>query len=126
MFYLKKNNLSRNGEAPIMACITIDGTISQFSCKASVRPDLWETKYNRAAGRSYHARQINSLLDAPEIQKCVPAPGGVYQMETMTVNAEEWNELTRKIDRIAGFIVYFTAQNSDSILALSSLLFTRR
>ncbi|GHV53323.1 hypothetical protein FACS1894181_17070 [Bacteroidia bacterium] len=25
-------------------------------------------------------------------------------METMTVNAEEWNELARKIDRIAGFI----------------------
>ncbi|GAB6118894.1 hypothetical protein JCM30204_00420 [Dysgonomonas termitidis] len=25
-------------------------------------------------------------------------------METITVNAEEWNELVRKIDRIAGFI----------------------
>jgi site-specific recombinase XerD len=46
-----------------MARITVDGTIAQFSCKAFIRPDLWETKYNRAAGRSDRSRQINSLLD---------------------------------------------------------------
>ncbi|GAB6010049.1 Arm DNA-binding domain-containing protein [Dysgonomonas reticulitermitis] len=63
LFYLKKNNLNRDGEAPIMARITIDGMIAQFSCKASIRPGLWETKYNRAAGCSDYARQINSLLD---------------------------------------------------------------
>ncbi|MDR1714227.1 MAG: site-specific integrase, partial [Prevotella sp.] len=63
LFYLKKNSLDRNGEAPVMARITIDGTIAQFSCKASIRPDLWETRYNRAAGRSGQARQLNSLLD---------------------------------------------------------------
>jgi site-specific recombinase XerD len=63
LFYLKKNSLNKDGEAPVMARITIDGTIAQFSCKAFIRPDLWETKYNRAAGRSDHAKQINSLLD---------------------------------------------------------------
>ncbi|GAB6118891.1 site-specific integrase [Dysgonomonas termitidis] len=63
LFYLKKSNLNRDGEAPIMARITIDGMIAQFSCKASIRPGLWETNYNRAAGRSDYARQINSLLD---------------------------------------------------------------
>ena len=45
LFYLKKNSLNKDGEAPVMARITIDGTIAQFSCKASIRPDLWETKY---------------------------------------------------------------------------------
>jgi len=63
LFYLKKNNLNKDGEAPIMARITIDGTIAQFSCKVSIHPDLWETKYNRAAGRSDRAKQINRLLD---------------------------------------------------------------
>jgi len=63
LFYLKKNNLNKDGEAPIMARITIDGTIAQFSCKVSIRPDLWETKYNRAIGRSEQAGQINRLLD---------------------------------------------------------------
>ena len=63
LFYLKKNNLNKEGEAPIMARITIDGTIAQFSCKISIRPDLWETKYNRAIGRSEQAGQVNRLLD---------------------------------------------------------------
>jgi hypothetical protein len=63
LFYLKKNNLNMDGKAPVMARITIDGTISQFSCKASVNPDLWDTKSNRAAGRSDRARQLNNLLD---------------------------------------------------------------
>ena len=63
LFYLKKNNLNKNGEAPIMARITIDGAIARFSCKAFIRPDLWETQYNRAIGRSEKAVEINRLLD---------------------------------------------------------------
>jgi site-specific recombinase XerD len=63
LFYLKKNSLNRNGEVPVMARITIDGMIAQFSCKVFIRPDLWETKYNRAIGKSDQARQINRLLD---------------------------------------------------------------
>ena len=63
LFYLKKNNLNKNGEAPIMARITIDGAVAQFSCKAFIRPDLWETKFNRAVGRSEKAVEINRLLD---------------------------------------------------------------
>jgi len=63
LFYLKKNNLNKDGEAPVMARITIDGNISQFSCKVSIKPDLWETKYNRAIGKSEQAQQINRLLD---------------------------------------------------------------
>ena len=46
-----------------MARITIDGNIAQFSCKISIKPDLWETKYNRAIGKSEQAQQINRLLD---------------------------------------------------------------
>ena len=46
-----------------MARITIDGAIVQFSCKASIHPDLWETQYNRAIGRSEKAAEINRLLD---------------------------------------------------------------
>jgi hypothetical protein len=29
----------------------------------SIRPDLWETNFNRALGRSEKASQINNLLD---------------------------------------------------------------
>ena len=68
LFYLKKNNLNKNGEAPIMARITIDGAVAEFSYKAFIRPDLWETKFNRAVGRSEKAVEITKHQT---IQICV-------------------------------------------------------
>jgi len=63
LFYLKKSSLNKDGEAPVMARITIDGNMTQFSCKISVKPDLWATKYNRAIGKGEQAQQINRSLD---------------------------------------------------------------
>ena len=42
LFYLKRQS-EKNGKAPIMGRITINGTVSQFSCKLSVSPKLWDT-----------------------------------------------------------------------------------
>ena len=62
LFYLKGQS-EKNGKAPIMGRITINGTVSQFSCKLSVSPKLWDTEGNKAAGKSIEARQINEKLD---------------------------------------------------------------
>ena len=51
LFYLKRQ-AEQNGKAPIMGRITINGTISQFSCKLSISPKLWDTKANKATGKS--------------------------------------------------------------------------
>ena len=62
LFYLKRQSV-QNGKAPIMGRITINGTISQFSCKLSVSPALWDTKANKAAGKSVMAQRINEKLE---------------------------------------------------------------
>ena len=62
LFYLKRQS-EKNGKAPVMGRITINGTVSQFSCKFSVRPALWDTSGNKAKGKSIEARQINEKLD---------------------------------------------------------------
>ena len=62
LFYLKRQ-AEQNGKAPIMGRITINGTISQFSCKMSVPPKLWDTKANRASGKSIVAQRINEKLE---------------------------------------------------------------
>ena len=62
LFYLKRQS-EKNGKAPIMGRITINGTVSQFSCKLAVPPKLWDTEGNKAAGKSVEARQINEKLD---------------------------------------------------------------
>ena len=62
LFYLKRQSV-QNGKAPIIGRITINGTISQFSCKLSVSPALWDTKANKAAGKSVMAQRINEKLE---------------------------------------------------------------
>ena len=62
LFYLKKNNL-KDGKAPVMGRITVNSTISQFSCKLNIKPELWDTKANRASGKSLEAQKINQKLD---------------------------------------------------------------
>lgn len=63
LFYLKKNNLKPDGKAPIMGRITVNGSISQFSCKLNIKPDLWDIKANKATGKSLEAQKINQKLD---------------------------------------------------------------
>lgn len=63
LFYLKKNNLKPDGKAPIMGRITVNSTIAQFSCKLNIKPSLWDTKANRAAGKSLESQKINQKLD---------------------------------------------------------------
>ncbi len=46
-----------------MGRITINGTMSQFSCKLSVRSSLWDAKANKAAGRSLESQRINEKLE---------------------------------------------------------------
>lgn len=61
LFYLKKNNPKPNGTVPVMGRITIDGTISQFSCKMNISPNLWDTKAGRLTGKSTLAVKTTSL-----------------------------------------------------------------
>ena len=62
LFYLKRQS-EKDGMAPIMGRITVNGTIAQFSCKLSVAPRLWDVKANKAAGKSTVAQRINEKLD---------------------------------------------------------------
>ena len=63
LFYLKRKEVNRKGEVPIMCRITINRTISQFSCKRSVDPKLWDISANRVSGRSESAIETNLVLD---------------------------------------------------------------
>lgn len=61
LFYLKKGSEKKNGEVMIMARITIDGKLCQFSTKQGIQPDNWNTAAGKAKGRD--AGRINALLD---------------------------------------------------------------
>ena len=63
LFYIKKNALKSNGKAPIMARITLNGEIAQFSLKCDVNPSEWNPFNGRVIGKSASAQNLNSLLD---------------------------------------------------------------
>ena len=62
LFYVKRQS-EKSGQVPVMGRITINGTMSQFSCKLSVRSSLWDAKANKAAGRSLEAQRVNEKLE---------------------------------------------------------------
>ena len=63
IFYCKKQVVKNDGTSPIMGRITIDGTQTQFSCKLTINPKIWDAKTGRATGRSTMALETNRMLD---------------------------------------------------------------
>ena len=61
LFYLKKGSEKKNGEVMIMARITIDGKLCQFSTKQSILPENWDIAAGKAKGKD--AGRINALLE---------------------------------------------------------------
>ena len=62
LFYVNRSK-EKNGIVPIMGRVTSNGTTAQFSCKRSIPKELWDTKGNRAIGKSKEAREVNFALD---------------------------------------------------------------
>lgn len=62
LFYIKRNAPLRNGKAPIMGRITINGQRTQLSTQLSVSPESWDVGAGRVAGRSAEAVHINEQL----------------------------------------------------------------
>ena len=62
LFYVKRQS-EKSGQVPVMGRITINGTMSQFSCKLTVRSSLWDAKANKASGKSLEAQRINEKLE---------------------------------------------------------------
>ena len=62
LFYVNGSK-EKNGIVPIMGRVTINGSVTQFSCKQTIPKTLWDAKGNRAKGKSIEARDINHALD---------------------------------------------------------------
>ena len=63
LLYLKKSTPDKSGKTPIMGRITVGKSMSQFSCKISCTPDLWNPRESRLNGKSREAVTTNAKLD---------------------------------------------------------------
>lgn len=62
-FFLKRNAQKANGNVPIIARITINREVAQFSTKLEVAPEIWNIQTGKVNGRSAEAQHINSVID---------------------------------------------------------------
>ena len=63
LFYLKRNAPKKNGLVPVMCRVTVNGKVSQFSCKLDVEEKSWNVELGRLSGRSLFAQEDNRMLD---------------------------------------------------------------
>lgn len=63
LFYLKRNAPKKNGLVPVMCRVTVNGKVSQFSCKLDVEEKSWNVELGRLSGRSLIAQEGNRMLD---------------------------------------------------------------
>ena len=63
LFYLKRNAPKKNGLVPVMCRVTVNGKLSQFSCKLDVEEKSWNVELGRVSGRSAVAQESNRMLD---------------------------------------------------------------
>ena len=73
LLYLKKSSPDKSGKTPIMGRITVGRSMSQFSCKLSCTPSLWNPRESRLNGKSREAVIANAKLD-----KLMLAVNGAY------------------------------------------------
>lgn len=63
MFYIRGNQINKEGKAPIMIRITIDGEVEQLNSKLTIEPQLWDVAASKAKGRSAKILELNSRLN---------------------------------------------------------------
>lgn len=63
LFYIRKNQVTKEGKSSIMVRLTVNGETSQFSSKLEIEPDLWDVSKQRMAGNTVKARHFNSTLE---------------------------------------------------------------
>lgn len=62
LFFIKRNKLLKNGDAPIYLRVTVNGKSKELSLKRSIKPSLWDTPRNKVKGNSDEAAEINEYL----------------------------------------------------------------
>ena len=63
LFYIRKNQVNKDGTVCIMVRLTVSGDVTQFSSKLNVDPKACDVRLGKVSGNSVKARQLNDLLE---------------------------------------------------------------
>ncbi len=123
LFFLKRNAQRKDGTMPIIARITVNGKVAQFTTKLEIHPDDWHTPSGKAVGRTKEIQQINSILD--EIKASVHRTYHELQRRDNNVTSEKIkNEFLGISENHETLLVLFKKHNED-VLSLVGISKTK-
>ena len=64
LFYIRRTKLNRNGEAPIMMRITVNGVRVDASVKKTILPEFWSAAKGKALEKKREYKELNLYLDS--------------------------------------------------------------
>ena len=64
LFYIRRTKLNRNGEAPIMMRITVNGVRVDASVKKTIFPEFWSAAKGKALEKKREYKELNLYLDS--------------------------------------------------------------
>ncbi len=59
LFYVNKQR-KKEGRIPVYARLTVNGKSTFVNCRVSLPPTLWDSKANKAVGKSHEARNTSA------------------------------------------------------------------
>ena len=68
LFFLKKNQLLKSGEAPVSMRITVNGQREEIRTKKSINPLLWNQAKERSRGRDRKSNDLNDYIESAQIR----------------------------------------------------------
>jgi len=109
-FYLKKNEVKKDGACPVMARLTVGKTTTAFSTKLSVQATLWSG--GRATGKSLSAHELNRELDGLRAS----AVSSFRELSALKEKISADEVKTRMLGMASGqetLLTYFRAHNEN-------------
>ena len=95
-FFLRRDRVMKNGTAPIMARISVNGIAREVYTQCRTPVDKWDTAKGRATGRDKLAYEVNAYIDdfrakVVEIYRSLQSPGKQAKMflEELTLYCEK-------------------------------------
>lgn len=84
MFFILKNKLLRNGEAPVVLRVTINGQRDEIRIQRSISVELWDNAKMRSKGRGRSSAELNMYLETLKDRIYVIHRNSVYDGERLT------------------------------------------
>ena len=118
LFYIRRTKLNRNGEAPIMMRITVNGVRVDASVKKTILPEFWSAAKGKALEKKREYKELNLYLDS--IRYVIPEIALVlFRLETGPVYDPASKRFAGLYDRGCQ---WRTSQESQSESSEGSLL----